>query len=43
MSEINIILIEIVCVCVCVCVEEGSYEGCMCEVKFVQLGYMIIC
>jgi hypothetical protein len=27
----------------CVYVVEGSYEGCMFEVKFVQLGYMIIC
>ena len=27
----------------CVSVVEGSYEGCMFEVKFVQLGYMTIC
>ena len=38
-SEISILLIHIVCVCVV----EGSYEGVCFEVKFVQLGYMIIC
>jgi hypothetical protein len=27
----------------CVCVVEGLYEGCMFEVNFVQLGYLIIC
>ena len=37
-GEINILLIQIVCVC-----GGGSYEGCMFEVKFVQLEYMMIC